>query len=96
VLLSAEDRCAELRELGLPVLVAFGAREPYWEAPVQQDMAERLGAQAVEIPDAGHCAQLDNPSGTAAALLAFLTAADAVAQPAPTPPAAQVLSAALL
>ena len=94
VLLCAEDRCAELRELGLPVLVAFGAGEPYWEARVQQDMAERLGAQVVEIPDAGHCAQLDNPRGTAAALLAFLTATDGVAQPAP--PAAQLLPAALL
>jgi pimeloyl-ACP methyl ester carboxylesterase len=94
VLLSAEDRCAELRALDLPILVAYGAREPYWKAPVQHDMAARLGAQVVEIPRAGHCPQLDDPRRTAAALLAFLTATDGVARPAS--PAAQVLPAALL
>ena len=83
VLLSAEDRCAELHELGLPILVAYGGREPYWKAPVQQHMAARLGAHVAEIPHAGHCAQLDDPRRTAAALLAFLTAADGVARPAP-------------
>jgi hypothetical protein len=34
VLLSAEDRSAERRELGIPILVAYGAREPHWKAPV--------------------------------------------------------------
>jgi pimeloyl-ACP methyl ester carboxylesterase len=83
MLLSAEDRCTELRELGLPILVGFGPKEPYWGAGVQQDMAARLGARVVKIPRAGHRPQLSNPRRTAAGLLAFWAALEEDGQPEP-------------
>jgi pimeloyl-ACP methyl ester carboxylesterase len=65
------DRVAELRDVGLPILVAHGVTDDAWPPAVQREMAQRLGADYVVIPDAAHSPAVENPAGTVAALLAF-------------------------
>lgn len=65
------DRVAELAGVPLPILVAHGADDDAWPPAVQRDMADRLGAQYIVIPDAAHSPAVENPAGTLAALLAF-------------------------
>ena len=65
------DRVAELADKRLPILVAHGVDDDAWPPQVQREMAERLGAQYVVIPDAAHSPAVENPAGTLAALLAF-------------------------
>lgn len=65
------DRVAELRATGLPLLVLHGAADDAWTPAVQADMAERLGARYVVVPDAMHSPAVENPASTAAALNAF-------------------------
>ncbi len=65
------DRVAELRDVGLPILVAHGVTDDAWPPEVQRSMAQRLGADYVVIPDAAHSPAVENPAGTLAALLAF-------------------------
>jgi pimeloyl-ACP methyl ester carboxylesterase len=80
---TAKDRSGEVRELGLRTLVVHGARESVWPRDRQREMAERLNAPLVVIPDAGHSPHVHNPSRTARALLAFWADADAAGQPTP-------------
>lgn len=70
-LLSEPDRVEELAKLGLPMLVVFGTRDDAWPPSVQTDMAARLGAQVVEIADAGHSPAVEAPGETVRALLDF-------------------------
>ena len=70
-LLSEPDRTDELAALDLPVLVTFGDRDDVWPPALQAEMADRLGAAAVVLPDAGHSPAADLPEVTAQALLAF-------------------------
>jgi pimeloyl-ACP methyl ester carboxylesterase len=70
-LLSEPDRTGELAALDLPVLVTFGDRDDVWPPALQAEMADRLGAPAVVLPDAGHSPAADLPEVTAQALLAF-------------------------
>ena len=70
-LLSEPDRTDELAALDLRVLVTFGDRDDVWPPALQADMAGRLGAPAVVLPDAGHSPAADLPEVTAQALLAF-------------------------
>ncbi len=65
------DRVAELAATGVPVLVLHGADDDAWEPAVQREMAERLDAKYVVVPDAAHSAAVENPSATAAAILEF-------------------------
>jgi len=76
-LLGEPDRVQELAALGLPVLVAFGVRDDAWPPSVQADMAVRLGAQVVEIAEAGHSPAVENPGETVLALLGFWAGAAA-------------------
>jgi pimeloyl-ACP methyl ester carboxylesterase len=69
--LTEPDRCAALRETGVPVLVAHGQWDDCWSPEIQAEMAGRLGAEHVVIPDAMHSPNSENPPATAAALLAF-------------------------
>jgi pimeloyl-ACP methyl ester carboxylesterase len=65
------DRVAELAATGVPVLVLHGADDDAWEPAVQRQMAERLGAKYVVVPDAAHSAAVENPAATAAVLVEF-------------------------
>lgn len=65
------DRVDALRETGVPVLVLHGEDDDAWAPALQAEMAERLGARHVVVPDAVHSPAVENPGPTAAALLAF-------------------------
>lgn len=71
-LLAAPDRTESLLATGIPLAVIHGVDEDAWPAPVQAEMAARLGVVAVSVPDAGHSPAAENPTATATALLAFL------------------------
>jgi pimeloyl-ACP methyl ester carboxylesterase len=71
-LLSAPDRTEALVAAGLAVAVIHGAEEDAWPAPLQAEMAARLGVPAVSVPASGHSPASENPEATAAALIAFL------------------------
>jgi pimeloyl-ACP methyl ester carboxylesterase len=62
-----------LRELQRPVLVVWGAQDPY--IPLEQAHRQREiwpDARIVELPDSGHWPFADDPAGVAAAVLPFL------------------------
>lgn len=71
------DRTAELRDAGVPALVAFGVHDDAWSTTSQQQMAERLASRTVVISDAAHSPALDRPQETVAALVSFWTDTDA-------------------
>lgn len=70
-LLHETDRTDELAAVGLPVLVAFGARDDAWPPAVQRQMATRLGAPVVMFADAAHSPAVESPEETAEALVSF-------------------------
>ncbi|MGH3795046.1 MAG: alpha/beta fold hydrolase [Pseudonocardiaceae bacterium] len=67
------DRVAELaaalRARAIPCLVAFGASDDAWPAPLQLDMATRLGAEVVVVPGAAHSPNTENPGALLDGLL---------------------------
>lgn len=65
------DRVDELRATGVPVLVLHGVDDDAWAPALQEQMAVRLGAEHVVVPDAAHSPAVENPDATAKALLAF-------------------------
>jgi len=73
-LLTADDRVDELAKTlaaqGIPCLVACGAADEAWPPAVQEEMASRLSARFVLLPDAGHSPAIENPVSTVAALAA--------------------------
>jgi pimeloyl-ACP methyl ester carboxylesterase len=71
-LVSERDRVDELRDSGVPLLVMYGVRDDAWLPELQAAMAQRLGCEAVVIPDAWHSPAAENPWVTASALLEFL------------------------
>lgn len=73
------DRCAELAATGLPLHVCYGTLDDSWPAAVQADMADRLGASRTVLDGLGHSPAVEDPTATAAALLAFWTPLDALA-----------------
>lgn len=75
-LLDEPDRTDELAALGLPVLVAFGVRDDAWPPAAQRAMAERLGAQVVEVDEAAHSPAAENPEATARAVSGFWSGTD--------------------
>jgi pimeloyl-ACP methyl ester carboxylesterase len=50
-----------LGELGVPSLVVWGMRDPYIPARFGKAYADVLGAELLELGDAGHWAWLDRP-----------------------------------
>jgi pimeloyl-ACP methyl ester carboxylesterase len=56
---------ARLGELRVPSLVVWGMRDPYIPARFGKAYADALGAELVELPDAGHWAWLDRPDAIA-------------------------------
>jgi pimeloyl-ACP methyl ester carboxylesterase len=65
------DRVEELRATGVPVLVLHGEADDAWTPALQAEMAARLGAEHVVVPDAQHSPAVENADATAKALLAF-------------------------
>jgi pimeloyl-ACP methyl ester carboxylesterase len=65
------DRVAELAATGVPLLIAHGVDDDAWLPAVQHEMAQRLGARYVVIPDAAHSPAVENAEATVAALLDF-------------------------
>ena len=57
--------------LDLPLLVAYGETEDAWPPPLQEVMAERLGAAHIVISGAGHSPAADQPEVTAQVLSHF-------------------------
>jgi pimeloyl-ACP methyl ester carboxylesterase len=74
-LLDEPDRTEELRaalaDSSLPCLVVTGVDEDVWPAKLQQETAERLGAEFTAIPGAGHSPNAQQPEATTKALLNF-------------------------
>lgn len=65
------DRCAELAQVDLPLLVLYGEKDDAWSPAQQDEMAERLGAPVVVVPDAWHSPAAENPGLTAQVLRDF-------------------------
>lgn len=68
------DRVEALRATGVPALVAYGEHDDAWLPAVQAEMAERLGARHVVLPDALHSPAVENPAATVVALVDFFAA----------------------
>jgi len=67
------DRVAELaaalRTGDIGCLVVYGESEDVWPAPLQRDMADRLGAAVAIVPGAAHSPSIENPQALLDALL---------------------------
>ena len=68
------DRVEELKASGVPVLVLHGEADDAWTPELQTEMARRLGAEHVVVPDAQHSPAVENAEATAKALLSFYDA----------------------
>jgi pimeloyl-ACP methyl ester carboxylesterase len=81
-LLDCPDRTDELAEAAaqIPILVLYGEYDDKWQTPVQEEMAERLGAERVCIPGATHSPAVEAPETTASALNTFWNAAESVSR----------------
>lgn len=75
-ILCAPDRVRELAAVALPKLVLYGKDDDAWAPEIQADMAARLDAEHLEIPDAAHSPAVESPTATAAALTSFWNAAE--------------------
>jgi pimeloyl-ACP methyl ester carboxylesterase len=73
ILEDLDDTTDDLRATGLPVLVAHGVADGAWPIPWQEDMATRLGAEYVVIPDSAHGPQEENPPATARVFDSFFS-----------------------
>ncbi|MEU7692051.1 alpha/beta hydrolase [Microbispora sp. SCL1-1] len=74
--LGAPDRCAELAECDLDLLVLYGEHDDGWPPVLQAEMARRLDAECVVVPGALHSPAVEAPETTAAALTRFWNAAE--------------------
>ena len=70
-LVTAVDETDELRETGVPVLVAHGEADDAWTPAEQRDMAERLGAAYVSIAGSVHSPACEAPEATVEVLLGY-------------------------
>ncbi|MFB9894761.1 alpha/beta fold hydrolase [Planobispora takensis] len=75
--LSAPDRCEELIQVEVDLLVLYGEHDDGWPPEMQSDMARRLNAECVVVPGAVHSPAVEAPETTAAALTRFWNAAEA-------------------
>jgi pimeloyl-ACP methyl ester carboxylesterase len=72
-LTSEPDRVDELAAVDLPILVMYGEADDAWLPDAQDEMARRLGAPVIVVPDALHSPAAENPALTAQVLRDFLT-----------------------
>jgi pimeloyl-ACP methyl ester carboxylesterase len=70
-LLACPDRTAALAAAGAPLLVVYGENDDAWAPSIQDDMAQRLGAQRVCIPGAAHSPAVEAPETVASTVTAF-------------------------
>jgi len=70
-LLAAPDEVDALAAAKVPTLVTFGDGDDAWPPDLQQQMADRLGAEAVCIPDALHSPACEQPDAFVDVLLNF-------------------------
>ncbi|MFC4058274.1 alpha/beta fold hydrolase [Planomonospora corallina] len=75
--LSAPDRCDELAQVGVDLLVLYGEHDDGWPPAMQSEMAHRLDAECVVVPGAAHSPAVEAPETTAAALTRFWNTAEA-------------------
>jgi pimeloyl-ACP methyl ester carboxylesterase len=69
------DSTATLAGIACPTRILVGAEDAFTPPPESRKMAAAVrGATLVEIPDAGHLANLEQPAAFEAALLPFLAA----------------------
>ena len=71
-LMCEPDRTEELASVvadGLPTIVIWGEHDDAWPVAMQQTMADRLGATAVELPGLGHSPNAQDARATVRALL---------------------------
>ena len=80
-LLNEPDAVSELARVGVPVLVAHGDQDDAWPAEVQQEMARRLQARYLAVPDAFHAPMVEAPEPTARALVDFWAAVEGADRP---------------
>lgn len=73
-LLTEPDRVGELADIGVPVLVLYGADDDAWLPDEQAGMAKRLDASVAIIDGAVHSPAVENTPDTLAALTAFWSA----------------------
>lgn len=59
--LGAPDRCAELAECDLDLLVLYGEHDDGWPPVLQAEMARRLDAECVVVPGALHSPAVEAP-----------------------------------
>jgi pimeloyl-ACP methyl ester carboxylesterase len=77
-----------LRELGVPVLIIFGAEDQIYDAQAAIDRYRQVpGAQTHLIPGAGHSPNVEKPNLVAPLILAFAKPPPAPKPPAKKPPA---------
>lgn len=77
LLATAPDRTADLARVAVPTLVAFGAADDAWSPQIQAEMASRLGARCVSLPEAAHSPAAERPADTADLLAGFWATAEA-------------------
>jgi pimeloyl-ACP methyl ester carboxylesterase len=70
-LLGCPDRTPALAMLGAPLLVVYGENDDAWAPSIQDEMAQRLGAQRVCIPGAAHSPAVEAPETVASTLTTF-------------------------
>ena len=76
-LLGCPDRTSALATMGAPLLVIYGENDDAWEPSVQDEMAQRLGAERVCIPGAAHSPAVEAPETVASALTMFWNSVEA-------------------
>jgi pimeloyl-ACP methyl ester carboxylesterase len=69
--LAEPDRVDELRATGVRTLVTCGERDDAWLPAQQREMAERLGAEYVCLPDAAHSPCAEAPEAATKVLVEF-------------------------
>jgi pimeloyl-ACP methyl ester carboxylesterase len=77
-LLGCPDRTSALAALGAPLLVVYGENDDAWAPSIQDDMAQRLGAQRVRIPGAAHSPAVEAPETVASILTTFWNSVEAI------------------
>ena len=70
-LLACPDRTPALAASGAPLLVVYGENDDAWAPSIQNDMAQRLGAERVCIPMAAHSPAMEAPETVASTLTRF-------------------------
>jgi len=77
-LLCCPDRTPALAALGGPLLVVYGENDDAWAPSIQDDMAQRLGAQRVCIPGAAHSPAVEAPETVASTLTTFWNSVEGI------------------